>query len=98
MFRGSFDAREGVMIRLALEPVVAPVHGDASLNVACRTPGKYPVFIDEVETGLLCPVNRVPVPAGVHSVGVFVPAERKLVAVEISASAGLNPVEVNLAR
>ena len=34
----------------------------------------------------------------VESVGVFVPAERKLVAVEISAPAGLRPVEVNLAR
>ncbi len=98
MFRTSFDAREGAMIRVALEPVVGPVHGDAFLNVACRTPGKFPVFIDEVETGLLCPVSRVPVPAGVHRVGVFVPAERKLVAVEISAPAGLRPVEVNLAR
>jgi hypothetical protein len=98
MFRTSVDAREGVMIRLALEPVVGPVHGDAFLNVACRTPGKYPVFIDEVETGLLCPISRVPVPAGVHRVGVFVPAERKLVAVEVSAPAGLKPVEVNLAR
>jgi len=29
---------------------------------------------------------------------VFVPAERKLVAVEISAPVGLKPVEVNLAR
>jgi hypothetical protein len=98
MFRTSFDAREGAMIRVALEPVVGPVHGDAFLNVVCRTPGKYPVFIDEVETGLLCPVSRVPVPAGAHRVGVFVPAERKLIAVEISAPAGLKPVEVNLAR
>ena len=98
MFRGSFDAREGAIIRLALEPVVGPVRGDAFLNVACHTPGKYPVFIDEVETGLLCPASRVPVPAGVHRVGVFVPAERKLVAVEVSAPAGLKPVEVNLAR
>ena len=98
MFRGSFDAREGAMIRLALEPVVGPVRGDAFLNVVCRTPGRYPVFIDEVETGLLCPVSRVPVPAGVHRVGVFVPEQRKLVAVEISAPTGLKPVEVNLAR
>jgi hypothetical protein len=98
MFRTSFDAREGAMIRLALEPVVGPVRGDAFLNLACRTPGKYPVFIDDVETGLLCPVSRVPVPAGVHRVGVFVPAERKLVAVEVSAPAGVNPVEVHLAR
>lgn len=98
MFRTSFDAREGAMIRIALDPVIVPLRGDAFLNVVCRTPGRYPVFVDEVETGLLCPANRVPVPAGVHQVGVFVPAERKLVAVEISAPVGLKPVEVNLAR
>jgi hypothetical protein len=98
MFRTSFDAREGAMIRIALDPVIVPLRGDAFLNVVCRTPGRYPVFVDEIETGLLCPANRVPVPAGVHQVGVFVPAERKLVAVEISAPVGLKPVEVNLAR
>jgi hypothetical protein len=97
MFRTSVDASEGTLIRLALEPVAGPVRGDAFLNVVCRTPGRYPVFIDEVETGLLCPAHLVPVAAGSHRVGVFVPAERKLVAVEITAPAGPKPLDVHLA-
>ncbi len=97
MFRTSIDAREGTLIRLALDPVAGPVRGDAFLNVVCRTSGRYPVFIDEVETGLLCPVHLVPVAAGTHRVGVFVPAERKLEAVEITAPAGPKPLDVHLA-
>ena len=97
MFRTSVDAGEGTLIRLALEPVAGPVRGDAFLNVVCRTPGRYPVFIDEVETGLLCPAHMVPVAAGTHRVGVFVPAERKLVAAEITAAASPKPVDVHIA-
>jgi hypothetical protein len=97
-FRDSFDAAEGAIIRRALVPVAGPVRGDALLNVVCRTEGKYPVFIDEVETGLLCPARHVPVAAGTHRVGVFVPAERKLIAVEVTAPAGPEPVEVTLAK
>jgi len=97
IFRTSIDAREGAMIRLALEPVVTPVRGDAFLNVICGTPGRYPVLIDDVETGLLCPAHLVPVSSGTHRVGVFVPAERKLVAAEITAPSGPKPLDVHLA-
>jgi hypothetical protein len=97
IFRTIVDAGEGAMIRLALEPVTGPVRGDAFLNVVCRTSGRYPVFIDEAETGLLCPAHLVPVAAGTHRVGVFVPSERKLVAVEITATAGPKPLDVHLA-
>jgi hypothetical protein len=97
MARAGFDASQGALIRVALEPVVGPVRGDAFLNVVCHTAKRYPVFIDEVETGLLCPVNRVPVPAGTHRVGVFSPPQNKLVAVEITVSRGFKPVEVRLA-
>jgi len=38
------------------------------------------------------------VAAGTHRVGVFVPAERKLIAVEVTAPAGPEPVEVTLAK
>jgi serine/threonine-protein kinase len=98
IFRDTFDAREGTIVRRALVAVAGPLRGNAYLNVVCRTPGRYPVFVDDVETGLLCPASRVPVAAGTHSVGVFVPAERKLVAVQIAAPAGPQPVEVKLAR
>jgi eukaryotic-like serine/threonine-protein kinase len=97
MLRTTVDASEGALIRLAFEPVAGPVRGDAFLNVVCRTSGRYPLFIDEVETGLLCPAHLVPVAAGTHRVGVFVPAERKLAAVEITAAAGPKPLDVHLA-
>jgi len=96
MLRTTVDASEGVLIRLALEPVAGMVRGDAFLNVVCRTSGRYPLFIDEVETGLLCPAHLVPVAAGTHRVGAFVPAERKLAAVEVTAAAGPKPLDVHL--
>ena len=98
LFRTSFEAGEGSIIRVALAPAAGPIRGDAFLNVVCHTAGRYPVFIDDVETGLLCPASHVPVPAGTHRVGVFVPAERKLIAAEITVAAGPKPVEVNLAQ
>lgn len=98
IYRDSFDASEGAIIRRALVPVTGPVRGDAFLKIVCRTAGKYPVFIDDVETGLLCPASHVPVSAGIHRVGVFVPTAGKLIAVEIAVPAGPKPVVVNLAR
>ena len=97
MARAGFDAGDGAIIRVALDPVIGPVRGDAFLNVVCRTPRRYPVFVDDEETGLLCPVSRIPVLAGTHRVGVFVPPENRMVAVEITVPAGPKPVEVRLA-
>ena len=98
MFRESFDAAAGTVLRRALVSATGPVQGDAFLDVVCRTAGRFPIFIDEVETGLLCPASRVPVPAGNHQVSVYVPKERKLIAVEIAVHPGPTPVNVHLAR
>jgi hypothetical protein len=97
LFRESFDAARGSIFRRALAPVTGPVQGNAFLNVFCRTSGRFPIFVDRAETGLLCPSSRVPVSAGKHWVGVYAPKERKLVEVEITVQAGATPVEVNLA-
>jgi len=40
--------------------------------------------------------GMVPVAAGTHRVGAFVPAERKLEAVEVTAAAGPKPLDVHL--
>ena len=61
-----------------------------------KNPQTTVIVIDEVETGLLCPAHLVPVASGTHRVAVFVPAERKLVAAEITAAAGPKPLEVHL--
>ena len=54
-----------------LEPVQAP-RGNATIRVQCQQEGKYPISIDGVETGLLCPAD-VSVAAGDHLVEVLVP-------------------------
>jgi len=98
IFRDTVDAADGAIIRLALDTIADPVRGDAFLKIACHTPGRYPIFIDEVETGLLCPASPVPVPAGTHHVGVFLPGQRKLAEVEITVAPGPKPVEVSFAQ
>jgi hypothetical protein len=98
MYRETFDATAGTILRRTLVPANGPVRGDAFLNVVCRTAGRFPIFVDEMETGLLCPSSNVPVPAGTHHVGVYVPKERKMFSVEITVQPGPKPVEVTLAR
>lgn len=54
-----------------LQPVQAP-QGNATIRVQCEQEGKYPISIDGMETGLLCPAD-VSVAAGDHLVEVLVP-------------------------
>jgi serine/threonine protein kinase len=96
MFRAVYDTTDGEYVRKELQRVAAPTVGDALLNVECREPNKYPVFLDDEETGLLCPVAKLRVAAGKHSVGVFVPVKKTVVAVEVVAERREQPVRVLL--
>jgi eukaryotic-like serine/threonine-protein kinase len=98
MYSETFDAAEGTILRPALVPVTDPLRGSALLSVVCRTADRFPVFIDEVETGLLCPASRLPVTAGTHQIGIYLPKERKLFAVEVTVQPGPKPVEVHLGK
>lgn len=55
-----------------LDPVTPPAKGDANLEVTCQQEGKYPISIDGVETGVLCPATLSLV-AGTREVSVYVP-------------------------
>jgi hypothetical protein len=97
LVRDAVDATRGAIVRRALVPIEPPMEGDGFLNVQCRTFGKLPVFLDERETGLLCPAKMVPARAGKHRVGVFVPSEARIIASDVEVAAGPQPIVVDLA-
>ena len=90
MYRGSVATRSGAIIRRSLAPIAPTTSGSASIRVTCATQGKYPILVDTQETGLLCP-STVAVSAGRHAVGIYVPAQGKIVSVETSAPEGVAP-------
>ena len=94
MFRDVVDTTTGVIIRRTLPPIDPPIHGNGFIDVECRTNGKYPVLVDEEETGLLCPITMMPTTTGKHLVGIFVPPERRTVSVETTVEIGSKPAVV----
>jgi serine/threonine protein kinase len=94
MFRDVVDTTTGVIIRRTLPAIDPPIHGNGFIDVECRTSGKFPVLVDEEETGLLCPIKMMPTTTGKHLVGIFVPPERRTVAVETTVDIGSKPAVV----
>ena len=91
-----FDTTRGQYARRGLQRAGFPNFGDALLEVQCETADRFPVVLDDEETGLLCPVSRLRVPSGKHHVGIFVPAKRAVVAVEVTVPPGREPRRVLL--
>ncbi len=52
---------------------VTPSGGPAGIKVRCRAKNRYYVYIDGIETGQLCPTERVEVDLGPHAVEVYDP-------------------------
>lgn len=71
------SAEDGAALDADLAPIEPPLPGPAGLKVRCRTEGRFPVLVDGKETGLLCPTERIGLPAGDHEVGLYVPADDK---------------------
>jgi hypothetical protein len=94
MFRDVVDTSHGTIIRRTLVPVDPPTRGNGFLDVDCRTAGKFPILLDDEETGLLCPAKLVPTKPGKHMVGIFVPQERRTILVEATVEAGAKPSAV----
>lgn len=91
MFRDVVDTGPGVIVRRTLAPIEPPTRGNGFIDVNCRTRGKYPVLLDEEETGLLCPAKMIPTRAGKHLVGIYVVPENRTLAVEITVEMGPKP-------
>jgi hypothetical protein len=94
IFKEVYDTTEGEVVIRELEPVDPPARGDAFLNIECKTAGRFPVLLDNQETGLLCPVKMLPVVSGRHQVSVFVPALRGTDTQETLAVSGPKPTTV----
>jgi serine/threonine protein kinase len=94
MFRDVVDTGKGAIVRRTLERLDPPTRGNGSIAVECRTAGKFPILLDDEETGLLCPVKLLPTSAGKHLVGIFVPQERRSVSVETTVEIGSKPAVV----
>ena len=94
MFRDVVDTSRGTILRRTLVPVEPPTRGNGFLDVACWNIGKFPILIDDEETGLLCPAKLVPTKPGKHLVGIFVPSERRTIVVEATVEAGAKPAVV----
>ncbi len=88
MLRAVFDTTHGEYARRGLQRAGFPMFGDGLLEVQCKTPDRYPVLLDDEETGFLCPVARIPVPSGKHSVGIFVPSRKASVTIEVTVPPG----------
>jgi hypothetical protein len=88
MFRDVVDTSRGAIVRRTLAPIDPPIHGNGFIDVECQTHGKFPVLLDEEETGLLCPAKMLPTATGKHLVGIFVPQERRTVSVETTVEIG----------
>jgi hypothetical protein len=96
MLRAVFDTTRGEYARRGLQRAGFANFGDAILDVQCAGANKYPVVLDDEETGLLCPVSRLPVVSGKHHVGIFVPARKTVMAVEVTIPPGREPKRVLL--
>jgi serine/threonine protein kinase len=94
MFRDVVDTSRGTILRRSLVPVDPPTRGNGFMDIDCRTVGKFPVLLDDEETGLLCPAKLVPTKPGKHMVGIFVPHERRTILVETTVEAGAKPAVV----
>lgn len=94
MFRDVVDTGKGAIIRRTLERLDPPTRGNGSIAVDCRTGGRFPILLDDEETGLLCPVKQLPTTAGKHLVGIFVPQERRSISVETTVEIGSKPAVV----
>jgi serine/threonine-protein kinase len=94
MFRDVVDTSRGAIVRRTLVPVDPPTRGNGFIDVDCLTMEKYPILLDDEETGLLCPAKMLPTTAGKHTVGIFVPPERRTVLVETTVDLGAKPAVV----
>src|SRR5262249_34521413 len=52
--------------------------GPAGIKVRCATARRLYVLVDDRDTGLLCPTQRIPVALGEHTVGSYDPQSEEI--------------------
>ena len=94
IFKGVYDTTEGEIIRRALDPIDPPTRGQAHMTIECQTKDRFPILIDGLETGLLCPTTMIPVVPGRRSIAIFIPVLGDSVAQEVAVRSGSEPILV----
>jgi hypothetical protein len=90
-FREIMDTTPGAIIRRRMVAVPPEERTGGFVRVECGTFGKYPILIDDEETGHVCPSLAVPTTVGKHTVGIYMPAERRVVTVEVTVEPKARP-------
>lgn len=98
MLRDVVDTSHGAIIRRGLVEAPPAARGDGFIDVSCHTAGHYPVLLDDEETGVLCPARMLPTSSGKHTVGIFVPHERRVLNVETTVERGSKPATVSFSQ
>jgi hypothetical protein len=98
MFRDVIDTSAGTIIRRTLAEIAPPIRGNGFLDVDCGTVGRFPILLDDEETGLLCPAKMLPTTSGKHTVGIFVPQERRTFSVVTAVGVGSKPTKVDFSQ
>jgi hypothetical protein len=96
MHKDVYSTTDGEWVRPQLQPVPTWPEGGAYVNVTCKSGNRFPIFIDDEETGRLCPAVMIPVRPGQHKVAAFVPARRTFAATEVKVPPGKKPLPVTL--
>jgi len=78
MLREVADTSEGLSLKRSLPPANINFGGRVRLRVDCKTEGKFPVFIDGKDTGLLCPLEDILIPEGNRLIGLYVIPQNKI--------------------
>jgi serine/threonine protein kinase len=86
------DVREGAKLEATLKQAVAPMTGEARFRADCQTTGKFPIVVDGIETGVLCPFTKLRVEPGRHTIGLLIPATGKVHEKEVTLSPGVRSV------
>lgn len=89
------DAEGRGVVSATLTPV-PPRTGDAGIKVKCKSKGRFYVIVDGVETGLLCPTERIKVTLGTHTVEVYDPVTDATSTHKVDVADTHNSVRVKL--
>jgi hypothetical protein len=68
LYKSDLDA--GHPVDAKLDAVPAP-RGPAGIKVVCRGRNRFYVIVDGVDTGMLCPTERIGVTLGAHTVEIY---------------------------
>jgi hypothetical protein len=96
LLKDVYDTTDGEWIRAQLRPVVVMPASGALLNITCKSEGRYPIYVDDEQTGRLCPTTMLPVNPGLRKISVYVPARRGFVDTDVSVPAGPKPLPVRI--